>query len=266
MRWVRLDPPGTICVHASLEELLRGLPGSRFLEVGVGRGETSLRLLRMGYRGVGIDFSRAAIRQAAATLAPYLARGDYRLIEGDFLADPLVDGRFDVALALFVMEHVEDDERFLGRLLAKVRPGGSVVLALPAGHGRWSIEDETVGHLRRYERRDLEALAGRVGAEAPTIWSVAVPTANLLFGLGNLLLRRSAETAKRAMPAVEQTRASGLQEIPFKTLFPSAFRLLLNRGVLSPALLVQRLFYRTDWGVNLLARFRRPDEGRPESG
>lgn len=265
MRWIHLDPPGTICLRAALMQLLQGVGGSRFIEVGVGRGDTSLWLLREGYRGVGIDFSREAIQQATERLAQFLVRGDYRLIQGDFLIEPPPDDRFDFALALFVMEHLEDDEGFLRRLLATIRPGGHVILAVPAGLQRWSIEDETVGHLRRYAPRDLEALASRVGADRPIIWSVAVPTANLLFGLGNLLLRRSVEAAKRGMPRIDQTRMSGLQEIPWKTVFPAPCRFLLNRAALYPAIAMQRLFYRTDWGVNLLMRLQRP-AGIPSGG
>jgi hypothetical protein len=145
--------------------------------------------------------------------------------------------------------------------MSKVRPGGSVIVAVPAGRHRWSIEDETVGHLRRYERADFLNLAARLGAGRPVIWSVGVPTANLLFRLGCLLIHRSREVEKRQLPQVEQTRLSGLQEIPFKTVFPAIFGLILNRLVMYPAILAQRLFYETGWGVNLLVRIQRPKSG-----
>ena len=51
----------------------------------------------------------------------------------------------------------------------------------------------------------------------------------------------------------EQTELSGIREIPFKTVFPAWFRLILNRVTLYPLFILQRLFYRTNLGLTLLA-------------
>ena len=109
-----------------------------------------------------------------------------------------------------------------------------------------------MGHLRRYDRSDLENLLVAAGLVDVGIWSVAVPTANVLRRLGNFLIARSRERAKLGRDSLEQTKESGVRDIPFKTTFPPIFRLVLNRWTMSPFCVLQRPFYRTELGVTLL--------------
>jgi len=137
-------------------------------------------------------------------------------------------------------------------MAACVRPGGLVLVAVPGRRDCWGLEDETVGHLRRYDRSDLENLLVAAGLVDVGIWSVAVPTANVLRRLGNFLIARSRERAKLGRDSLEQTKESGVRDIPFKTTFPPIFRLVLNRWTMWPFGVLQRLFYRTELGVTLL--------------
>jgi hypothetical protein len=125
---------------------------------------------------------------------------------------------------------------------------------VPGRRDRWSIEDETVGHWRRYERGDLARVLEDAGLRNVTVWSVAVPVANLLFHAGNFLLRRSGEAAKKdALSRQAQTEESGIRQIPLKTVFPPAFRFVLNRYTMTPLFMLQRLFYGTNRGLTLIA-------------
>jgi hypothetical protein len=90
------------------------------------------------------------------------------------------------------------------------------------------------------------------------VWSVAVPTANLLFRISNCLIKRSNESTKITQSKKAQTLTSGIREIPFKTVFPSWMRLILNPVVLYPLFVLQRLFYRSNWGLTLLGEGRIP--------
>src|SRR5438045_381586 len=90
------------------------------------------------------------------------------------------------------------------------------------------------GHPRRYHRSDLENLLVAAGLVDVGIWSVAVPTANVLRRLGNFLIARSRERAKLGRDSLEQTKESGVRDIPFKTTFPPIFRLVLNRWTMWP--------------------------------
>lgn len=250
MRFVPIDPPGTWLQNEALFDLLRRHEaGSRFLEVGCGAGALSKKLLERGYRGAGVDVSPEALTRARVHLAEHIANGDYAL------HDAMPDGEtFDFAMCMFVIEHIEDDAAFLREIAQRVRPGGLVIVAVPGRRDHWGFEDETVGHLRRYDVADLRDVLVRADLTPRDIWSVAVPIANLLHRLGNRIVARAeSETRKRTLDAHAQTLQSGIRDIPWKTTFPAPLRLLLNRVTLWPLFVVQRLFYRTALGVTLVA-------------
>jgi 2-polyprenyl-3-methyl-5-hydroxy-6-metoxy-1,4-benzoquinol methylase len=150
-----MDPPGTWCLNEALFEMLCGIEGRRFLEVGCGAGDVSLKLLERGYEGIGLDFSSLAIEAASQKLKPYIASGKYKLIQADLLDKPTLGKDFDIVIGLLIMEHVQDDAGFLETLKSHLRPGGHIIITVPGRRDRWSLEDDTVGHLRRYERKDL---------------------------------------------------------------------------------------------------------------
>jgi hypothetical protein len=91
------------------------------------------------------------------------------------------------------------------------------------------------------------------GLDPIEVWSVSVPIANLLFHLGNRMIERSErETATRELARQVQTLTSGIREIPFKTVVPVSFRLILNRWTLWPFFVLQRFFYRSKLGITLI--------------
>lgn len=258
MRFVKIDPPGTFCTHEALRDVMKRISARSFVDVGCGGGDISKLLCSWGMTGTGIDFSRLAIDTTGRTLQEEIRIGKYLLIEGDATALDRQVSPSDVALSVMVMEHVEDDVGFVRTLGRLVRPGGYVAICVPGRKDHWSFEDETVGHLRRYDREDLQRVLEVGGLHDVQVWSVAVPTANVLFRISNWLVRHSDETKKLGLSQREQTETSGLRDIPWKTVFPSWIRLVLNKYTLYPLLLVQRLFYRTGLGVTMLGFGRIP--------
>jgi SAM-dependent methyltransferase len=256
VKFVRLDPPGSWCQNDAALQLVRGAGGATFLDVGCGAAAVSARLCRYGLRGVGVYVSVQAIAHAETALRPYIDDGRYRLIASDIFDLDLGAERFDVGVSLMVMEHLPDDVGFVRRLAGFVKPDGHVVVGVPGRRDRWNIEDETVGHLRRYDRDDLKGTLVAAGLRDVTVWSCAVPVANLLFHFGNRAIRQSGEVAKIGQPARAQTEASGIREIPWKTTFPPILRLILNPVALSPLIAAQRLFYRSNLGLTMIGRGR----------
>jgi len=252
VRFVRLDPPGTWCQNRALFERLASFEGRRFLEVGCGDGSISRVLCSRGYSGVGVDFSPTSLEAARRNLEPFVGASRYEVVASDFWDYAPPKPAFDLVFSMLVVEHIADDEAFVRKMAACVRPGGLVLVAVPGRRDCWGLEDETVGHLRRYDRSDLENLLVAAGLVDVGIWSVAVPTANVLRRLGNFLIARSRERAKLGRDSLEQTKESGVRDIPFKTTFPPIFRLVLNRWTMWPFGVLQRLFYRTELGVTLL--------------
>ena len=135
----------------------------------------------------------------------------------------------DVAVSYMVMEHIEDDAGFLKKMARQVKPGGRIVVATTGRKDCWNIEDETVGHLRRYDRADMQAVLERAGLQDIEVRSVAVPTANVLLKIGAWVIARSNESEKRNLSQREQTETSGIREIPWRTVFPVWVKLFVNR-------------------------------------
>jgi SAM-dependent methyltransferase len=125
---------------ALLNDLLNGAclrelairPGEAVLDVGSGQGQLTRAMARAaGRAAVGVERDPAQLEKARA-LADAAGEGALLdLREGDARQLPLADaerGRFDVAHARFVLEHVPDPERVVAGMVAAVRPGGRIVL------------------------------------------------------------------------------------------------------------------------------------------
>lgn len=256
---IKIDPPGTLCAYEALRDAIK-LAGSAntFIEIGCGAGGFSKMLCSEGMQGIGLDFSQDAISLAAQNLAPYIASGQFSLIYGDLFNLPDNNTKADIAISFMVMEHVEDDIEFVKKIARHVKPGGLIILGVPGRRDCWSIEDETVGHLRRYDRADLLKVLNKAGLSKEDVWSIAVPIANILFGLGAWLVSKSCEVKKLGQSQRAKTESSGIREIPWKTIFPSWVKIIINRFTMWPLFIIQRLFYKTNLGVTMMGIGRVP--------
>lgn len=64
-------------------------------------------------------------------------------------------GEMDAIYTSNVLEHIEKDEEIIRELAYKLRQGGKLVIYVPALMILFSDLDRSVGHYRRYERKDL---------------------------------------------------------------------------------------------------------------
>jgi 2-polyprenyl-6-hydroxyphenyl methylase/3-demethylubiquinone-9 3-methyltransferase len=103
------------------------LTGLRVLDIGCGGGILSEPLARLGAAVVGADPSETNIEVAKLHAAESGLSIDYRASTAEALAD---DGeRFDVVLAMEVVEHVADVGLFVRRCAEMVKPGGMMIAA-----------------------------------------------------------------------------------------------------------------------------------------
>jgi SAM-dependent methyltransferase len=68
---------------------------------------------------------------------------------------PFIGRRFDVILLLDVLEHVENESSAIKAVLQRLKPGGKVLVTVPAYRFLWSEIDIDSRHFRRYRRREL---------------------------------------------------------------------------------------------------------------
>lgn len=75
------------------------------------------------------------------------------------------DEQFDSTVLINVLEHIQDDEGALKSIHALLRPGGRVILYVPAFWILYSRFDNSIGHYRRYRRKELVSLVRLAGFE-----------------------------------------------------------------------------------------------------
>src|SRR5262245_32628263 len=133
------------------------LPMARILDIGTGTG-TNLRLLReLGFKRVeGVDFSDDAIRFCRD-------KGLGEVIKTDVCSLPFADRSFDLVLMTDVAEHVEDDRRATAEAARVLRPGGALLITVPAFEALWGRQDDVSHHLRRYRLRQLTDVLASTG-------------------------------------------------------------------------------------------------------
>jgi SAM-dependent methyltransferase len=78
---------------------------------------------------------------------------------------------FDLITCLDVIEHTPDDRLTLAELRRVSKPGGWLLLTVPAYQALWSQHDEANHHFRRYGRRALRAAATEAGGNVERLTS-----------------------------------------------------------------------------------------------
>jgi 2-polyprenyl-6-hydroxyphenyl methylase / 3-demethylubiquinone-9 3-methyltransferase len=106
---------------------LDSLAGLRFLDIGCGGGILSEPMARLGAAVVGADPAEPNVEAARVHAAREGLTIDYRATTAEALADS--GERFDVVLAMEVVEHVADVTLFVSRCAEMAKPGGLMVVA-----------------------------------------------------------------------------------------------------------------------------------------
>jgi ubiquinone/menaquinone biosynthesis C-methylase UbiE len=126
-------------------------PGFAAFEYGFGAGHL-LRVVADADRVVGMEFSPSACEKARRLSPP--SHPDWDIREHADAADlPLDSDSFDLVTASHVLEHLEDDEAVLDELVRITRPGGCLLVILPA-HERLFPGSK---HLRLYDVAEFAA-------------------------------------------------------------------------------------------------------------
>ena len=139
-------------LHGQLERLHLP-PGADILEVGSGTG-ANLDLLAGFGNVVALEMTPEAIALAEARDASQPGRVTMR--QGHCPEDlAAITQRFDLICLFDVLEHIENDVDSLARLPALLKPGGRLMLTVPAYQWMWGPHDEYFHHKRRYDCRLL---------------------------------------------------------------------------------------------------------------
>jgi SAM-dependent methyltransferase len=130
--------------------------GGTILEIGSGRGTYSKKIVR--------DFPKNKI--VLSDIDPDYAEGLKKQFKEDNVSAIKLDleskedfeslpCRFDSAVALNVLEHVEDDVASLKYVFDSLNPGGRFVVLVPAHMFLYNRIDKSLGHHRRYTKKEF---------------------------------------------------------------------------------------------------------------
>ena len=124
-----------------------GSHARRILDVGCGTGTMLTHLAAYG-KAEGVDVDEEAI-------AFCRERGLHDVRHGEATNLPFADASFDLVTALDVVEHLDDDVAAFREMKRVLRPGGRILVTVPAHRFLWGDQDEVNMHKRRYVAREL---------------------------------------------------------------------------------------------------------------
>ena len=184
--------------------LARMLPSgpASVLDAGCGTGGLikSLRAANPAWRITGLDFMPLACELARE-------RTGVEIVQGSITALPFGDGAFDAVVSADVVCQVEDGAQALREFARVVRPGGAVLVNVPAYRWLWSYHDDACQTKHRYTRTELTALFRTAGLE------VGFASYANLFPLPLIVARR------KLFPPAQATSDVQVYPAPIEAMF-----------------------------------------------
>ena len=229
---------------------LRKQPCGSLLEIGCGAGALLCDLTRLGYSACGLETSTEAL-----SIAPRIARIAGSAHEVFPTVQPGWEESFDVVCAFDVLEHIEEDAAALHEWMRWLKPGGAMLLSVPAHRSRWGAGDIWAGHYRRYDKEDILKLVDACGLQVTEFECYGFPLANCTEFFGNIAYRRMIKL--RADQSKEQaTASSGVDRRSYARL-SGLIGSHAGRGGLAVAMWLQAMTRQMDWGSGYLLAARR---------
>ncbi len=234
--------PKLILRESCVNDMSRHWPQGSFLEMGAGTGHMTRIFLQRGFHGACYDLGDESRQRIRHNLKEFGAR--IRVLDD---ASELTGEQFDYLLAFEVLEHIDEDESALCSWAEHVKPGGRVLLSVPAHSRKYGRSDELVGHVRRYEKAQLHALLAEAGFEDIRIVNYGFPITELTRRVSNALVKRDRSyddlgpTERSILSAQSQPRR--IQKLLG----------LFSGKLVAPFCVVQRWFYARDLGDGYVA-------------
>lgn len=127
------------------------------LDAGCGTGH-NVRFLAECGNYVGIDVSIEALKFCQKNDHTCLAQANLEQL-------PFKDNCFDLIISLDVIEHTKNPWRVIREFKRVLNENGSILVAVPAYRFLFSVHDESLCHMRRYDAKDLRSLLEEAGFE-----------------------------------------------------------------------------------------------------
>ncbi|MBL7209416.1 MAG: methyltransferase domain-containing protein [Dehalococcoidia bacterium] len=193
-----------------LHVLRRNIPNlarCRMLEIGCGNGSVLAHLKQNGVNTEGGDIFLEGLRFCQQRV------DSVTLYHIDILGLPFVNS-FDIIGIFDVLEHIDDDEKALVEISQALKPGGKLILTVPAYKFLWSYSDVQSHHERRYNKKELTTKLERNGFIIKRISFFMFFLFPVLAGIrliGNIFDR--AKSSENARPSLELRTVPVVNEV-----------------------------------------------------
>ncbi|MDQ3139826.1 MAG: class I SAM-dependent methyltransferase [Pseudomonadota bacterium] len=177
-----------------IRRIVRPPAGARILELGCGTGHNLDTLGAFGR----VEASELD-DHARGLAAPRLGRTVEKIALPDLGKFPAAS--YDLIALLDVLEHVPDDKGSLAAILTRLKPGGALLLTVPANPWMWSAHDVAHHHHRRYRKAEIAALARAAGFEIALLSPFNTMLFPLIAGVRLINKVRGQDSADDALPA-----------------------------------------------------------------
>ncbi len=145
----------TLVINTLMHQVMPQVTGLKLLDVGCGAGNMIHHLSKYG-KVKGLEVDARPVRQARLRgydVDQYDAQDPF----------PFEDATYDVVTALDVIEHIDDDMPVLKESFRVLKPGGHIIVTVPAFMFLWSHNDVINAHKRRYTAAELELRLKQAG-------------------------------------------------------------------------------------------------------
>lgn len=240
--------PNFMMRRRAILDAIRELKPGRLIEMGSGMGVCTYELYRKGFDCTGYDIEPKVVDMANA-----IFNSDGKMVI-DFRSE-LYDSdkaAYDYLAAFEVLEHIKDDYSLVDSWSVLLKNEGRIIFSVPAKMKYFSYGDKVVGHLRRYEKKELINLLKTNLFEVELLISYGFPFSNLTTRIVNLTYRRRQFQRLKNMTNSERSQASGYMRIDdygYKKFIPYAMIYLFTK--------IQKLFYNKDLGLGYVVVARK---------
>jgi SAM-dependent methyltransferase len=141
---------------AAISRIVKPSKPARILEIGCGTGHNFGMLGGFGPVDA-IEVDDVARAMASVRLGKAVGSAPLPALDG------VADCTYDLIALLDVLEHIEDDRAALASIRTKLKPGGRILITVPANKWMWSAHDTVHHHFRRYNPASLAAVVSSAG-------------------------------------------------------------------------------------------------------
>lgn len=225
---------------ATVEKRLQGQTQATLLDAGCGTGGLLEKMQQTAYSSVGLDYAGHAFEQMQSRHLSGLVKGNIRQM-------PFEPATFDIVTSMDVLCALKgkDIRGTVEQIHHVLKPGGYLIMNLPAYSWLYSGHDDFVGNLTRFSRPELVRLLHNIGFDV----ELSTYRNSVLF-LPAMLFR----LIKPVILGQDDSYASDVRMPPK----------ILNRifiGILRLEQFMIRLGFRFPFGLSIFLVARKPDLG-----